>query len=46
MLLSFAAYQELLGVDLLDRLAEPSGVEGVELAVEPSRELPRAAGFA
>ena len=45
-LLSFAAYQELLGVDLLDRLAGPAGVEDVELAVEPSRELPRAAGFA
>ena len=45
-LLSFAAYQELLGVDLLDRLAEPAGVEDVELAVESSRELPKAAGFA
>lgn len=44
MLLSFAAYQELLGVDLLDRLAEPAGVEDVELVVEPSREVPRAAG--
>lgn len=45
-LLTFAAYQELLGVDLLDRLAEPVGVEDVELVVEPSRELPQAAGFA
>ncbi len=45
-LLTFAAYQELLGVDLLDRLAEPAGVEDVELVVEPSRELPQAAGFA
>jgi PHD/YefM family antitoxin component YafN of YafNO toxin-antitoxin module len=45
-LLTFAAYQELLGVDLLDRLAEPAGVEDVELVVEPSRELPQAAAFA
>lgn len=45
-LLTFAAYQELLGVDLLDRLAEPAGVEDVELVVEPSREFPQAAGFA
>jgi PHD/YefM family antitoxin component YafN of YafNO toxin-antitoxin module len=45
-LLTFAAYQELLGVDLLDRLAEPAGVEDVELVVEPSRELPEAAAFA
>jgi PHD/YefM family antitoxin component YafN of YafNO toxin-antitoxin module len=45
-LLTFAAYQELLGVDLLDRLAEPAGVEDVESVVEPSRELPQAAAFA
>lgn len=45
-LLTFAAYQELLGVDLLDQLAEPAGVEDVELVVEPSRELPQAAAFA
>ena len=45
-LLTFAAYQELLGVDLLDRLAEPAGVEDVELVLEPSRELPQAAAFA
>ena len=45
-LLTFAAYQELLGVDLLDRLAEPAGVEDVELVVEPSRELPQAPTFA
>lgn len=45
-LLTFAAYQKLLGVDLLDRLAEPAGVEDVELVVEPSREFPEAATFA
>ena len=45
-LLTFAAYQELLGVDLLERLAEPAGVEDVEFVVEPSRELPQAATFA
>lgn len=45
-LLTFAAYQKLLGVDLLDRLAEPAGVEDVELVVEPSRELPEATTFA
>lgn len=45
-LLTFAAYQGLLGVDLLDRLAEPAGVEDVELVVESSRELPQAAAFA
>ncbi|MCL4423032.1 MAG: type II toxin-antitoxin system Phd/YefM family antitoxin [Actinobacteria bacterium] len=45
-LLTFAAYQGLLGVDLLDRLAEPAGVEDVELVVEPSRELPQAPTFA
>lgn len=45
-LLTFVAYEQLLGVDLVDRLAEPPGVEDVELAVEPSRELPEAATFA
>ena len=45
-LLSFVDYQKLLGVDLLDRLGEPAGVEDVELVIEPSRELPEAAGFA
>lgn len=45
-LLTFEAYQKLLGVDLLDRLAEPAGVEDVELAVEPSRGLPDPATFA
>lgn len=45
-LLSFVDYQKLLGVDLLDRLGEPTGVEDVELVVEPSRELPDAATFA
>jgi PHD/YefM family antitoxin component YafN of YafNO toxin-antitoxin module len=45
-LLTFVAYEKLLGVDLLDRLAEPAGVEDVELVVEPSRELPAAATFA
>lgn len=45
-LLTFAAYQELVGSDLLDRLAQPAGVEDVELVVEPSRALPEAASFA
>lgn len=45
-LLTFAAHQELVGSDLLDRLAQPAGVEDVELVVEPSRVLPEAASFA
>jgi len=45
-LLTFAAHQEPSGVDLPDQLAEPIGVEDVELVVEPFRELPQAADFA
>lgn len=44
-LLTVEAYEKLLGVDLLDRLAEPAGVEDVELVAGPSRELPEAASL-
>lgn len=45
-LLTFEAYETLLGVDVLDRLAEPGGVEDVELVIEPFRDLPEPATFA
>jgi prevent-host-death family protein len=44
-LMSFEAYEKLLGVHVLDRLAEPGGVEDIELVVPGSRELPRPAAF-
>jgi hypothetical protein len=44
-LLTFDAYERLLGVDLLDRLAEPAGVEDIDLPVLVSDERPRPAGF-
>jgi prevent-host-death family protein len=44
-LLSFAAYEKLLGVQLVDRLGEPAGVEDVELVVPPSDEPSRPAAF-
>jgi hypothetical protein len=43
--MSFEAYEKLLGVHVLDRLAEPGGVEDIELVVPGSRELPRPAAF-
>ncbi|MGH9078353.1 MAG: type II toxin-antitoxin system Phd/YefM family antitoxin [Acidimicrobiales bacterium] len=44
-LLTFQAYEKLLGVDLVDRLAEPGGVEDVTLVIEPSRDMPEPAAF-
>jgi prevent-host-death family protein len=44
-LLTFDAYEKLLGVDLLDRLAEPAGVEDIDLPVSVSDQRPRPAAF-
>jgi prevent-host-death family protein len=44
-LLTFEAYDKLLGVNVLDRLGEPAGVEDVELVLPQSDERPRPAAF-
>jgi hypothetical protein len=44
-LLTFEAYEKLLGVHLVDRLGEPAGVEDVELTIRPSDEPPQPAAF-
>jgi hypothetical protein len=44
-LLTFDAYEKLLGVHVIDRLAEPAGVEDIELFAPASDELPRPAVF-
>ncbi len=44
-LLTFDAYEELLGVHVVDRLAEPAGVEDIELIVPASDEPARPASF-
>lgn len=45
-LLTFVAYEELLGRSrVLDLLAEPAGVEDVELAVPRSRDEAEPASF-
>jgi PHD/YefM family antitoxin component YafN of YafNO toxin-antitoxin module len=45
-LLTFDAYQKLLGVDLLAGPRSRPASKDVELTVEPFRELPEAADFA
>jgi len=42
-LLTFSEYEKLLGVDVIDRLGEPAGVEDVELVIPRSRETARGA---
>lgn len=45
-LLAYEDYERLLGIDhVVDRLAEPAGVEDIELVLPTSRELPRPADF-
>ena len=45
-LLTYEAYEELLGpARVLDRLAEPAGVEDVEFVVPSSDETARPASF-
>lgn len=44
-LLTYDAYERLLGGDALHRLGEPAGVEDVELTLPPSGELARPARF-
>ena len=45
-LLAYEDYERLLGTgDVLDRLAEPAGVEDIELAVPTADELARPAEF-
>jgi len=44
-LLTFEAYEKLLGAHALDRLAEPPGVEDVELLIPGSDGRPEAAVF-
>lgn len=45
-LLSFEAYEKLLGLTVVDRLAEPAGVEDFDLVIPRSDERPRPATFA
>lgn len=45
-LLSFEAYEKLLGLTVVDRLAEPAGVEDIDLVIPTSDEGPRPATFA
>jgi prevent-host-death family protein len=44
-LMTFEAYEKLLGVHVLERLGEPAGVEDVELVLLQSDERPRPAAF-
>jgi prevent-host-death family protein len=45
-LLTYAAYEELLGPQrVLDRLAEPAGIEDIEFTVPTSDDVPRPATF-
>lgn len=45
-LLAYAEYERLLGTGhVLDRLAEPAGVEDIELVLPTSDERPRPAEF-
>lgn len=44
-LLTFEAYERLLGVDMLDLLGTPEGVEDIEVVVPISREPARPATF-
>ncbi|HXW82493.1 MAG TPA: type II toxin-antitoxin system Phd/YefM family antitoxin [Acidimicrobiales bacterium] len=44
-LLTFDAYEKLLGVHVIERLGEPAGVEDVEVAIPRSDEPPRPAAF-
>jgi prevent-host-death family protein len=44
-LLTFDAYERLLGVDMLDLLGTPEGVEDVEVVVPASREPAQPATF-
>ena len=41
-LLTFDAYEQLLGVHVLDQLAEPAGVEDLDLDIPVSLERPGA----
>jgi prevent-host-death family protein len=46
-LLTYADYERLIGAgQVLDRLAEPDGVEDIELPLPTSREGPQPAEFA
>lgn len=45
-LLTYEAYEELLGTQrVLDRLAEPAGIEDIEFTVPRSDDLARPASF-
>lgn len=45
-LLTYEAYEELLGTQrVLDRLAEPAGIEDIEFTVHRSDDLARPASF-
>jgi PHD/YefM family antitoxin component YafN of YafNO toxin-antitoxin module len=44
-LLSFEAYEKLLGAHVLDRLSEPAGVEDIDIVAPAADELPRPATF-
>ncbi len=45
-LLTFESYEELLGTrHVLDRLAEPAGVEDIEFAIPTADEAPQPANF-
>ena len=46
MLLTYEAYEHLVGTQVvLDRLAEPSGIEDIEFTVARSDEIARPATF-
>lgn len=45
-LLTYAAYEQLLGTQhVLDRLAEPAGIEDIELSIPRSADVPLPASF-
>lgn len=45
-LLTYEAYEHLLGTQhVLDRLAEPAGIEDVEFTIPTSEDIAKPAGF-
>lgn len=45
-LMTYEAYEQLLGTGhVLDRLAEPAGVEDIELTIPTSRDVAQPASF-
>jgi prevent-host-death family protein len=44
-LLTFEAYEKLLGVNVIERLGQPPGVEDIEMVITPNKEAAHPATF-